>query len=127
MRMQSFTAEASLYQAIRHYRTSRARPAVNSSTRTGCPIWPALREEEGEVIDVCKDDPSLCLPPPLTEPTWVGGGGDGWPPGGSGPTDGDGGGGGGDTFPADTKKMDEACNTDNALKKCGLLSPSTSR
>jgi hypothetical protein len=96
MNMPTFTAEASLYQTTRHYRAGRY--TIDSSAQTVGPIWPAAREQEGEVIDVCKDDPSKCWPPPLTEPPIIWGGGDG-PPGG-GPDDGGPGGGG----PYGTKK-----------------------
>jgi hypothetical protein len=94
MTMPRFAAEASLYKTSGHYRTGGH---INSSAQTGSRVWPAVREQGGEVIDVCEDDPSKCWPPPLTEPPV--GGGDGWPPGG-GPTDpGFGPGGGGGTPP----------------------------
>ena len=91
MNMPIFTAESSLYKTSGHYRAGRY--TIDSSAQTGGPVRPALREQDGEVIDVCKDDPSKCWPPPLTEPP-TGGTGDDWPSG-DGPTDGGYGGGGG--------------------------------
>jgi hypothetical protein len=95
MTMPAFTAEASLYKTSWHYRTGRH--TVNTSPRMLSPVWPALREQEGEIIHVhgCppgfRDIGGSCWPIPLTEPP-IGGGGGGLPSGG-GPSDGGGGSG----------------------------------
>ncbi len=87
MDMPAFTAESSLYKTNGHYWTGRH--AVNSSAPMVSPVWPAVREQEGEVINVhgCPvgwtDWGGTCYPP-LTEPPVGGGGGEGevTPPGG---------------------------------------------
>src|SRR6266540_1463718 len=47
MAMPAFTAESSLYKTNGHYWTGRH--AVNSSAPMVSPVWPAVREQEGEV------------------------------------------------------------------------------
>jgi hypothetical protein len=98
MNIPGFTGEASFYMTNRHYQTGRH--TIDSSAQTDSPVWPALREQEGEVIHVHSCPPGYsdiggsCWPIPLTEPPV--GGGMGGSPSGGGPTDGGGGGGSGE-------------------------------
>src|SRR5215831_6899205 len=50
MNLPRFTAEASLYKTSGQYRTGRH--TVNPSAQIVSPIWPAAREQEGEIINV---------------------------------------------------------------------------
>jgi hypothetical protein len=113
-----FTAEASIYKTSGHYRAGRY--IDNPFSQTVRPVWPsAIREDdgEGEVIDVCKDDPFRCLPPPLTEPPVGGGGG---PPSGGGPFDNPPGGGGG-SGSGNGGKPPKGQDKDIANKNCELV------
>jgi hypothetical protein len=107
MNMPALTAEASLYKTNRYYRAGRY--TIDSSAQTGSPVWPALREQEGEIIEVHGCPPGwtdyggTCFPPPVTEPPT---GGDDWPTG-DGPTDGGYKGGGGGTPGHVCNKSDE--------------------
>jgi hypothetical protein len=90
MTIPAFTAEASLYKASGHNRTARYTVGPNARIN---PVRPAVREQEGEVINVHSCPPGTdyggtCFPPPSTEPPVDGGGADGWPP--EGPSDGGG-------------------------------------
>jgi hypothetical protein len=86
MNMPRFTAETSLYKTSGHYRTGR--PTVDPSAQTVGPIWPAAKEQEGEIINVHGCPPGcyevgeqpnitcVCIPPGDGE-----GGGEHLPPG----------------------------------------------
>jgi hypothetical protein len=103
--MPRFTADASLYKTSGQYRTGRR--TVNRSAQTAGPIWPAVKEQEGEVIHVHSCAPGwtdiggTCWPDPLTEPE-AGGGEPGVPGGSPGGESGEPGGGGGVSNPPKT-------------------------
>jgi hypothetical protein len=80
MNMPRFTAEASLSKTSGHYRTSRH--ILNPSVQTVGSIWPAAREQVGEIIHVHGCPPgSIAVgePPNITcvfiPPGGAGGGG----------------------------------------------------
>src|SRR5437870_5464973 len=88
-----FSAEASLYKTSGHYRTGRY--TIDSSAQTVNPVWPAVINVGGEVIEIHDWGPPLTEPPVLVD--WGGGGGGGRGFTGEGP--GGPGGGGGDGRP----------------------------
>jgi hypothetical protein len=122
MSMPGFTAATSFYKTSGYYQTSRHAISVPTQIIRGmleiievhdCPPG-HLAFGEGENM--------TCVPvrsfpghegPSLPRPPRNG--------------NGNGNGGGGDPVASDTVNMDEACNPANALKKCGLLSPSINR